>query len=63
MDVRLYLDEDPMDRRWCGHSGLVLGTQQQYTVGDRMRKLLRLRAEWTAEEMQNRVLFLSSLDR
>jgi hypothetical protein len=43
------------------HAGLVLGTQQRYTVGERMRKLLRLRAEWTAEDMQNRVLFLTSL--
>jgi hypothetical protein len=42
------------------HAGLVLGTQQRYTVGERMRKLLHLRAEWTAEEMQNRVLFLAS---
>jgi len=44
------------------HAGIVLGTQQRYTVGERMRKLLRLRAERTAEEMQNRVLFLASLE-
>jgi hypothetical protein len=44
------------------HAGLVLGTQQRYTVGERMRKLLHLRAEWTAEEMRNRVLFLTSSD-
>jgi len=44
------------------HAGLVLGTQQRYTVGERMRKLLQLRAERTAEEMQNRVLFLASLE-
>jgi hypothetical protein len=44
------------------HAGLILGTQQQYTVGERMRRLLRLRAEWTAQEMRNRVLFLTSVD-
>lgn len=45
-----------------GHAGLVLGTQQRYAVGERMRKLLRIRAEWTAEDMQNRVLFLSGTE-
>lgn len=44
------------------HAGLVLGTQQRYTVGERMRKLLHLRAEWTPEEIRNRVLFLTSSD-
>jgi len=43
------------------HAGIVLGTQQRYSVGERMRKLLRLRAERTAEDMQNRVVFLASV--
>lgn len=44
------------------HAGLILGTQQRYRVGERMRRSLRLHAEWTAEEMRNRVLFLSSME-
>ena len=44
------------------HAGLVLCTQQRYAVGEQMRKLHRLRAEWTTEEMQNHVLFLISLE-
>jgi hypothetical protein len=43
------------------HAGIVLGTQQRYSVGDRMRRLLRLRAERTAEQMTNRVVFLASV--
>ena len=43
------------------HAGIVLGTQQRYTVGDRMRRLLHLRAERTAEQMRNPVVFLTSV--
>jgi hypothetical protein len=43
------------------HAGIVLATQQRYEVGERMRKLLRLRAERTAEDMHNRVVFLASV--
>jgi hypothetical protein len=43
------------------HAGLVLATQQRYTVGERMRRLLRLRAQTTAEEMENRVVFLGTI--
>jgi hypothetical protein len=43
------------------HAGIVMATQQRYDVGERMRRLLRLRAERTAEDMQNRVVFLGSV--
>jgi Tfp pilus assembly protein PilZ len=49
-----------MEEGW-DHAGIVLGTQQRYSVGDRMRRLLRLRAERTAEQMTNRVVFLASV--
>lgn len=42
------------------HTGIVLARQQQYSVGEYMRRLLRLRAHLTAEEMHNRVEFLSA---
>jgi Domain of unknown function (DUF5615) len=42
------------------HAGIVLVRQQQYSVGEYLRRLLRLMAHLTAEEMQNRVEFLSS---
>jgi hypothetical protein len=35
--------------------------QQQFTVGEQLRRLLRLIAKMTAEEMKNRVEFLGAL--
>jgi hypothetical protein len=42
------------------HTGIVRARQQQYSVGEYMRRLLKLVAHLTAEEMQNRVEFLSA---
>jgi hypothetical protein len=42
------------------HTGIVLVRQQQYSVGEHMRRLLNLMAHRTAEEMQNWVEFLSA---
>jgi len=42
------------------HTGIVLAPQQQYSVGEYMRRLLKLMAHLTAEEMQNRLEFLSA---
>jgi hypothetical protein len=42
------------------HAGIVLARQQQYPVGEYMRRLLRLSTHHTAEEMQNQVEFLSA---
>jgi len=42
------------------HAGIVLARQQQYSVGEYMRRLLRLMSHLTAEEMHNRVEFLSA---
>jgi hypothetical protein len=42
------------------HTGIILARQQQYSVGEHLRRLLRLIAHRTAEEMQNRVEFLSA---
>jgi len=42
------------------HGGIILARQQQYSVRDQMRRLLRIIAEVRAEEMQDRVEFLSA---
>lgn len=41
-------------------AGLVVALQQRYTVGDQMRRLLRLAAAKSAEDMRNRIEFLSA---
>ena len=42
------------------HAGLILAQQQRYPVGDQMRRLLRLVAAKSAEEMRNHIEFLSA---
>ncbi|SPE55454.1 conserved hypothetical protein [Verrucomicrobia bacterium] len=42
------------------YSGIIMALQQRYSVGEQMRRLLRLRNSLTAEEMVNRVEFLSA---
>ena len=41
------------------HAGMVFARQQRYAVGEQMRRLLKLIASKTAEEMKDRVEFLS----
>lgn len=42
------------------HAGIILSRQQNYSVGEQMRRLLKLIATKSAEEMQNQVEFLSA---
>lgn len=42
------------------HSGIVLARQQRYSVNEQMRRLLKLIATRSAEEMTNSVEFLSA---
>jgi hypothetical protein len=42
------------------HAGIVLAQQQQYSIGEQLRRLLRLVGALSAEEMQDRLAFLSS---
>jgi hypothetical protein len=42
------------------HAGIVLAKQQHYSVGEQMRRLLKLTASRSAEEMKDRVEFLSA---
>lgn len=41
------------------HAGLILARQQEYSVGEQMRRILRLIAVRSAENMRDRVEFLS----
>ncbi len=42
------------------HAGLILALQQRYPVGDQMRRLLRIVAAKSAEDMHNHIEFLSA---
>ena len=42
------------------HAGMVLSRQQEYSVGDQMRRLLRIIAEVPPAGMRDRVIFLSA---
>jgi hypothetical protein len=42
------------------HPGIILARQQQYAIGEHMRRLLKLVAQVTVEDMKNRVEFLSA---
>jgi hypothetical protein len=50
----IYLTEDKE------HAGIILGDQQRYGIGEPMRRLLRLVQMTSAEEMRNRIEFLSA---
>jgi len=50
----LYLNADQ------SHAGIVLAPQQQWSVGEQMRRLLRIMAALSAEEMNNRLEWLSA---
>ena len=49
-----------MMRRGESHAGIILGHQQRYSVGEQMRRLLRIGAARTSEAMNNHVEFLSA---
>lgn len=42
------------------HAGIILANQQPYSVGEQMRRILRLIAARSAEDMKNWVEFLSA---
>jgi len=44
------------------HAGIILARQQRYSVGEQMRRLLKLIATKSAEQMKDQVRFLSSWD-
>lgn len=46
--------------RAMSHSGIVLADHRRYSVGEQMRRLLKLIASKSAEDMENQVEFLSA---
>jgi hypothetical protein len=42
------------------HAGIILMSQQRYSVGEQMRRLLRLMSSRTADSMRNQVEFLNA---
>lgn len=40
------------------HAGIILAKQQKYSLGEQVRRLLKLVGYQTAEEMRNSLLFL-----
>ena len=53
-----------LHRAWLSlnksHAGIVVALQQRYTIGEELRRLLRLIGTTPAEGMRNRLEFLSS---
>ena len=45
------------------HAGIVLVRQQTLSIGERLRRLIRLAGTHSADEMQNRVEFLSHWEK
>jgi hypothetical protein len=50
---------DSLMREGRRHCGIICAQQQSYTIGDTLRRLLRLIGSVSADEMRNRVEFLS----
>jgi hypothetical protein len=42
------------------HAGIIVAPQQRYSVGEELRRLLRLIGTISAKEMQNRIEFLAA---
>lgn len=42
------------------HAGIILAPQRRFSVGEQLRRILRLRAAVTSEDMRNRIEFLSN---
>ena len=42
------------------HAGIVLAQQQRYSIGEQLRRLLRIIAVRSAQDMRNRIEFLSA---
>ena len=53
-----------LHREWAAsgrdHAGMILSQQQRYSVGEQLRRILRIREALSAADMRNRVEFLSN---
>jgi hypothetical protein len=44
------------------HAGMILALQQKFSIGEQLRRILRIRAATTTVSMRNRVEFLGNWD-
>jgi Domain of unknown function (DUF5615) len=44
------------------HSGIIVASQQRFSIGEQMRRLLRVTNTLSAEDMHNQLEFLGSWD-
>jgi len=44
------------------HAGIILASQQRFGIGEQMRRLLRIIAKRSTEEMKNSIEFLGNWD-
>jgi hypothetical protein len=53
-----------LHQQWSGagreHAGMILAAQQRFSVGEQLRRILRVRATTTAEDMRSQVEFLGN---
>jgi hypothetical protein len=53
-----------LHKQWLGagreHAGMILAQQQRFSVGEQMRRILRIRGEYSKWSMRNRAEFLSN---
>jgi len=53
-----------LHREWISagrqHAGMILAPQQRFSVGEQLRRILRLRATVSSESMRNQVEFLAN---
>ena len=42
------------------HPGIIIGAQQKFSVGEQVRRILRLRAETSGATMRSRLVYLSN---
>ncbi len=54
---RLHRDFITQERN---HTGIVLASQQQYSIGQQLRGLLKLATDNSSEEIINQLIFLSA---
>ncbi len=54
---RLHRDFIAQERN---HAGIVLASQQQYSIGQQLRGLLKLAADNSSEQMVNQLMFLNT---
>jgi hypothetical protein len=44
------------------HAGIIIGQQQRFSIGEQLRRLLRILNARSSEEMRNQIEFLSNWD-